>query len=259
VRKAHSAIDRSDDTKAALQTLADNETLLHNQLNTAGQVAAVSCSLPGARLSTKQAILKYANAVESCLERAWKPLFERSGIAFAPSIVHAVAPSTPTACGNVDDVIVAFYCDDGHGIYFDWAKYIAEDSAHQPGSAGAIRYTMAHEFGHHLQELVGISSVWADRYGRATGAAQLEEMRRHELQASCFAAAFFGANQKTLDLYGERLADFRWHAYSGDDDPPATARDHGSRKSNTAWAQAAFKAKTAGACITWAASPARVS
>ena len=38
-------------------------------------------------------------------------------------------------------------------------------------------------------------------------AARVAESRRNELQASCFAAAFFGANQETLQVYGERLED----------------------------------------------------
>jgi hypothetical protein len=81
--------------------------------------------------------------------------------------------------------------------------------------------------------------------------------RRHELQASCFGAAFIGANQKTLDLRGSKLAHYRWVASLGD--APGVARDHGSDKSNTAWSSAAFKAKSPSACNTWAAPAKRVS
>jgi uncharacterized protein len=251
-----SAVDLSDAVQAAL---TESETLLHNPLYAAGRVTVVDCPHPGGLLSTKQALLEYANAVVSCLVRAWKPVVARSGAELGPSVVHAITPGTPTPCGEMDSDAVAFYCSNGSGIYFDWDNYVAKNSRYQAGSVGAIRYTMAHEFGHHLQEVAGIMASYGDRYQRTEGAQRLEHTRRLELQASCFAAAFFGADQKTLELYGERLADFRWHAYSGDDDEPGTTPDHGSRKSNTYWSKAAFKARGPGACNTWAAPGGRVT
>ena len=66
-------------------------------------------------------------------------------------------------------------------------------------------------------------------------------------------------NQQTLDLYGERLEAYRDAAYAGDDDAPTVPPDHGSRKSSTAWAQAAFKAKSPSACNTWPVPAKRVT
>ena len=62
-----------------------------------------------------------------------------------------------------------------------------------------------------------------------------------------------------LYSYGARFAIYRWAAYVGDEDSPAGRPDHGSRKSNTAWAKAAFKAKSPAACNTWVVPAKRVS
>jgi predicted metalloprotease len=233
--------------------------LLRNKIYSAGQVPAVACELPQIALRTQKAVQRYSNAVLDCLQRAWKPVVGRADVAYFPSAVHAVNQGSKTACGIFGKDDNGFYCPEDSEIYLDWDELV-EDPMYDRVWAGVyIQFTMAHEFGHHVQQLVGISTYFDQRWEQATGAAQHEEMRRHELQASCFASAFLGANQQTLDLNGIRFQDYEDAAYSGDDDPPASTPDHGSRKSSTAWAQAAFEAKSPSACNTWAVPAKRVT
>ncbi|TDW15478.1 neutral zinc metallopeptidase [Kribbella kalugense] len=233
--------------------------LVRNKIYSAGRVPAVTCELPQIELTTRKEVQQYASAVLGCLQRAWKPVVERSDVAFFPAKVYAVNAGSKTRCGILTKELGGFYCSEGSGIYLDWQQFV-EDDAHGREWAGVyLQFTIAHEFGHHVQQLVGISPYFDDRWAEATGAARLEQMRRHELQASCFASAFFGANQQTLDLYYAKLQAYLDAARSGDDDPPATTPDHGSRESSTAWAEAAFKAKSPSACNTWAAPAKRVT
>jgi hypothetical protein len=210
-------------------------------------------------LQSQKAVQRYANAVLDCLQRAWKPLVERSGVAFFPSKVYAVNQGSKTRCGIFGKTDEGFYCPADSGIYLDWDELVEDGPDDREWAGVYIQYTMAHEFGHHVQLLVGISTYFDDRWEQTTGAARLEQMRRHELQASCFASAFIGANQQTLNLYGDRILDYQQAAYSGDDDPPAVTPEHGTRKSNTAWAKAAFEAKSPSACNTWTVPPKRVT
>lgn len=226
--------------------------LLRNKLYSAGEVSAVACRLPRALLSSKKALLGYANAFVGCLNRAWKPLADRSDFAFVPPVVHAAPAGTLSPCGPIEADIGALYCDNDLGIYFDWPLYVAKESNRQSASRDAVEFTMAHEFGHHLQQLSGMSSGYHDRYWAATGAAKLQETQRHELQASCFAAAFFGANQKTLRVYGGRLEQYGYDAFTGGGDAPL--KDNGLE-----WSRRAFKAKGPAACNTWVAAPAMIS
>ncbi|WP_329005778.1 neutral zinc metallopeptidase [Kribbella sp. NBC_00709] len=234
--------------------------LVRNKIYSTGQVPAVPCELPQIALTTRREVQLYASAVLGCLQRAWKPVVERSDVVFSSANVYAVNAGSKTRCGILTKEVGGFYCSAGSGIYLDWRQFVEEDAYDRVWAGVYLQFTMAHEFGHHVQELVGISSYFEDRWDRTTGAAQLEQMRRHELQASCFASAFIGANQQTLHLYDEdRLQDYEDAAYSGDDDPPAVKPEHGSRKSSTAWAEAAFKAKSPSACNTWSVPPSKVT
>jgi predicted metalloprotease len=233
--------------------------LLHNAIYTAGRIQAVPCKLPQIALRTQKQIQQYSTAILDCLQRAWKPLVERADAVYRPATVYTVKQKSRTACGLFAGKYDGFYCAANTGIYIDW-QHLVEDRDRDRVWAGVyLQFVMAHEFGHHLQQLLWISTYYDDRWEHTTGAARLEQMRRHELQASCFASAFLGANQQTLDLHGEKLEDYREAAYSGDDDSPGDPPDHGSHKSSTAWAKAAFKAKSPSACNTWTVPAKRVT
>ncbi|WP_350278764.1 neutral zinc metallopeptidase [Kribbella sp. HUAS MG21] len=234
--------------------------LLHNALYSAGQVRPVACKLPDIALRTRKAVQQYSAALVDCLQRAWKPLVDRTDSLLTPPGLHTVDQGARTGCGVVDDEDEAFYCGDNTGIYLDWDAYLEEDPGDRVEVSIYLQFVVAHEFGHHLQHLVGISTQFDLRLEDSAGAAQLEQTRRHELQASCFAAAFLGAHQRTLDLTGDELELYEWVAHTGDDDdPPAPTPDHGTRKSNTAWTDAGFKAKSPAACNTWVVPASRVT
>lgn len=234
--------------------------LLHNKVYSAGRVPAVSCTLPDSALVTRTDVRQYATAVLACLERAWKPVVEGADVVFEPTKVYVVDDGDKTACGPFDtDDADAFYCDGNTGIYLSWQDQVADDDYPKIWAQTYLQFVMAHEFGHHVQQLVGISAYYDDRYDRARGAAQLEQTRRLELQATCFAAAFLGANRESLHLYGGRLDAYHDAAYTGDEDDPSTPHDHGSSKSSTYWSDAAFTTKSPSACNTWAAPSRRVS
>ncbi|MFD7159784.1 neutral zinc metallopeptidase [Kribbella sp. NPDC059898] len=233
--------------------------LLYNEVYSAGRVQAVRCKLPDLHLRTQKDVQRYSDAVLDCLQRSWKSLVDRSDVVFTPTRVYAVARGARTGCGTFGKNDDAFYCPANDFIYLDWHQQVEESNADQAWAQTYLEFVMAHEFGHHVQQLVGISRYFDDRWNQATGAAQLEQMRRHELQATCFAAAWLGANQQTLDLYGERLSAYHDAAYVGDEDVPSAPHDHGSRKSSTTWSKAGFTTKSPAACNTWAAPAKRVS
>ena len=244
------------DMPSAPPAVDDETALLNNALYRAGVVPAVACRFPAGRLATKAALLGFGQAVVACLGRAWQPLVVRSSVDFTQPVLRAVKVGESTGCGGVDDDVPAFYCWSDNAIYFDWTVYVEKNRSRVSVQLAMI-YTMAHEYGHHLQALTGISDAYGNRYQRKSGDAQLEDTRRSELQASCFASAFFGANRTALDLYGDRLSELRWHEDGGDE--PGYPRDHGSPTSNQAWSRGAFASKSPASCNTWAAAAKKVS
>jgi predicted metalloprotease len=236
----------------------DEAPLMDNALYKAGRMPAAGCSLPTDRLRSSAAVVAYARVMVTCLDRSWGAVLIRAGFYFYPPEFEAYKGETTSPCEpSSDDDVVAFYCSMDHKIYLDWSEYVSKRRDEQPWVQGALMDVMAHEYGHHVQELAGIGTYYDDRYERTTGDAQLQDSRRMELQASCFGAAFLGADQQALDLVGDRLAGLQDDQYSGDE--WGGDRDHGSAKNNERWTRGAFESASPGSCNTWEAPPDQVS
>ena len=235
----------------------DEAPLMNNALYKAGRVPAAGCRLPTDRLSSKAAVIAYSRAMVTCLDRSWGSMLKRAGFYFSSPEFEGYKDKTSSPCGPSDDSAAAFYCSEDHKIYLDWPEYVSKYRDEQHWVQTALMDVMAHEYGHHVQELAVIGTYYDDRYAHATGEAQLEDSRRMELQASCFGAAFLGADKQALDLVGERLAGLQDDQYSGDES--GGARDHGSAENNERWTSAAFESASPGSCNTWKAPSEQVS
>lgn len=217
-------------------------SLMGNSLYKAGQVDAVRCTTPTARLATKQAIIRYATAFVRCLDRAWAPVLQRVHFSFSPVVAVYSAPTgSKSGCGVMESKVAALYCDETRSIYFNWPRYIVKEAQDQEGGRASVQYLMAHEYGHHVQQLTGLTSGYAQKYWAAEPDAQRGEQDRHEMQAHCFAAAFFGANRETLRLKGERLAQFGHPGYT-----PSGSADH-----FLDWLERGFAVRGPRDCNTW--------
>lgn len=250
-------------TKAVPETNWATETekayLQKSKLYTAGRVPAVACPLPSARQTSKSAVLARAKVIVKCLDRAWTPLIARTGNYFeSPKVVVYTRTKSVKVCGVAPVAYsTAFYCPDEQTIYLEWQGYL-EDGDRTWAEVDLIS-TMGHEYGHHLQYVVGIGALTDRRQEDEPAAVQLEISRRLELQASCLGAAFTGANKVAFGLTGERLRTWNLQSRQGDDVGPKSPRDHGSANSNQYWIDLAFRSANPSSCNTWAAPAGRVS
>jgi hypothetical protein len=228
-----------------------DEFLLYNPLYRSGQVTAVSCSLPTAKLSNQQALIRYATAFVTCLNRSWAPLITRAGFDFVPpSAVLPAKPGATTACGAMDKDAFGMYCQNDRGIYFNWPEYVVKESSGQEEGRAWVQWLIGHEYGHHVQWLTGMADDYGVRYEAANGAAaEKVEENRNEMQAHCLAAAFFGPNRKTFHLHGERLSHYGHPGYDRTE-ADLVNFDH--------WLRQAFSKGPAG-CVTWAAPASTVT
>ena len=106
--------------------------------------------------------------------------------------------ATDTACGGATTAVGPFYCPNDQTIYIDTAFY--NELRSQFGASGgplAQLYVIAHEWGHHIQNITGIMK---NLDLQATG--PTSDSVRLELQADCFAGAWVGAAQTTKDENG---------------------------------------------------------
>lgn len=107
--------------------------------------------------------------------------------------------STDTGCGQASASTGPFYCPPDRSIFLDTAFY--DDLQSRYGSSGgplAQMYVVAHEWGHHVQQLQG-SFASTDRSGTGASSGSV----RVELQADCYAGAWVGDAATTKDANGE--------------------------------------------------------
>ena len=133
---------------------------------------------------------RFVSKVLASTEDVWTETFRQNGRQYeAPKLVLFTG-ATPTACGTGQTAMGPFYCPGDHKVYIDLAFYRElKERFHAPGEF-AQAYVVAHEVGHHIQNLLGIADKVhqaRQQVGKAEGNALSVRM---ELQADCLAGVW---------------------------------------------------------------------
>ncbi|MFI5713509.1 neutral zinc metallopeptidase [Kribbella sp. NPDC051620] len=242
-----------------IQPVPDLVRLQKNKLYTVGKLAGVKCARPKVKPTSKANILRFYQAMLPCLHETWEPLVLKADYPFRqPKLVLAGKTNTTTCTGESDS---SNYCPADELITMQWAQDLKDYKTYGDQVVVHMMDTLAHEYGHHVQNLTEMSTASQSREGYAkTKAEKLEWSRRQELQANCLGANFLGANKNTLGLTGQDLKSWESQTKnSGDEFDPKKVRDHGSKKNQWLWAGPAFKSTNPASCNTYTAPPAKVS
>ena len=135
---------------------------------------------------------EFARRIIGSAEDIWSPLLRERGVNFAPATFTAYDNATPTGCGTGQSSAGPFYCPSDAHIYLDLAFF--KELSQRFGAPGefARAYVIAHEYGHHIQNILGAM----DRRGGPSRGADSESVRT-ELQADCYAGVWaYHANQQ---------------------------------------------------------------
>jgi predicted metalloprotease len=239
----------------------DTVIVKQNDFYKTGRLVPSKCDEPSYRPSTKTGVARYVQAMLPCLNKSWAPSVRKAGHEFrAPKIVLFKGDDPVTPCsGQTSD---AFYCGTNETIYLSWTDEVEQyaESDHTWARID-LAATVAHEYGHHVQQLVGIlDASQSMEDGAPTGAAQLLESRRVELQAECLSAVYLGADADWFPVDGRIYDKWLWRAkHHGDEYSEDHVRDHGSRKSTAAWSVRGFENPDPKSCNTFTASASKVS
>jgi predicted metalloprotease len=132
----------------------------------------------------------FARKIVGSAEDVWKPLLEARGVTFAPATFTAYDSATQTGCGEGESSAGPFYCPGDNHIYLDLSFFSELSSRFGAPGEFAQAYVIAHEYGHHIQTLLGTMQEHQDGQ---TGAGS--NSVRTELQADCYAGVWaFHAN-----------------------------------------------------------------
>lgn len=144
----------------------------------------------------EERLLQFVTVVLADTEDIWSREFRRSGRQYVEPKLVIYKRQIRTACGMGDARMGPFYCPGDQKIYIDLGFY--DELAREFDAPGdfAQAYVIAHEVGHHVQNLLGISA----RVNQMRGRPDFNEFSvRQELQADFFAGVWAKHNQRYLD------------------------------------------------------------
>ncbi|MDF3836438.1 zinc metallopeptidase [Cupriavidus basilensis] len=198
-------------------------------------------------------------------ERTWSHIFETDlNRQYAPPRLVLFTGSTPTACGTGESAMGPFYCPGDQKVYIDLAFYDELRKRFGAGGDFAQAYVIAHEVGHHVQNLLGVSGK-VDAARRRMGEAQANQLSvRVELQADCLAGVWAAtaerANQQLLEP-GDIEQGLKAAAAIGDDRLQKQAQGyvvpeaftHGTSEQRVRWLRQGLTSGDIRKCDTFAA------
>ena len=153
------------------------------------QQGAVTSTTPSSRQPTaaEEQMADFVSVVLADTEDTWKTIFRDAGLYYKKPTLVLFIGQVSSACGQASAVMGPFYCLADQKVYIDLSFF--DDLKRRHGAPGdfAQAYVIAHEVGHHVQNLLGTSKqVRSEQQGLGKADANALSVRQ-ELQADCFA------------------------------------------------------------------------
>ena len=208
---------------------------------------------------------RFVRVVLSDTEKVWDEIFRARGKEYIRPKLDLFTGSIKTACGRGDTVSGPFYCPGDQKVYIDLAFFQTMRDRFQVSSEFAQAYVIAHEIGHHVQNLSGISDK-VDQQRREGSEKQANALSvKLELQADCYAGVWaFHANEARGILEsGDIEGALKAATAIGDDTLQRQARGsvvpdsftHGSSEQRVRWFKRGIDTGKLNECNTFTASP----
>ncbi len=144
----------------------------------------------GAPPAADDAIRNFVAVVLAETEDVWRHEFQKAGRTYQEPKLVLFSGAVESACGMAQSAVGPFYCAVDHKVYLDLAFF--EELHSRFGASGdfAQAYVIAHEVGHHVQTLLGISQKVSQLQSRASASDRNKLSVMMELQADCFAGVW---------------------------------------------------------------------
>lgn len=129
----------------------------------------------------------FTSVVLADTEDTWSSLFSQAGASYEEPVLVMFSGAVKSACGFAQAAMGPFYCPADRKVYIDLSFY--QDLKNKMGAPGdfAQAYVVAHEVGHHVQNLLGLSDKVHSMRSRLSEEEYNKLSVRLELQADCFA------------------------------------------------------------------------
>ncbi len=206
---------------------------------------------------------RFVSVVLASTEDVWSRIFQQSGNRYPPPKLVLFSGSTPTACGYGQAAAGPFYCPGDQKVYIDLSFYrIMRDRLGAPGDT-AQAYVIAHEVGHHIQNLTGTMRK-LDAARQQLSERQFNALSvRVELQADCYAGIWAHHSQQGRNWFeqGDIEEALNAAAAVGDDNIQRRTQGtvvpegftHGSSAQRMKWFKAGMQSGSVDQCDTFSA------
>ena len=135
----------------------------------------------------------------SSADNTWEAIFQKAGQRFeAPKLVFFDGNGR-SGCGAAQSAMGPFYCPTDQGIYLDTSFFNELSTRFKAEGDFAQDYVIAHEFGHHIQKLLGTNAQVQQAQRQASETEGNALSVRLELQADCYAGVWAAANRARLE------------------------------------------------------------
>lgn len=139
---------------------------------------------------------RFVSTVLASTEDAWTEIFGQAGASYRPPRLVMFSGATQTACGFGQSAAGPFYCPEDQTVYIDLSFYrLLQERFKAPGDF-AQAYVVAHEVGHHVQNLLGTMDNVQSQRQRISERQYNQLSVRLELQADCFAGLWARQSQQ---------------------------------------------------------------
>ena len=217
----------------------------------------------------------FVGTVLADTEDAWSQIFQQQGAKYSPPKLVMFSGQDRSACGSAESAMGPFYCPADQTVYLDTTFFRemrqqmdisgeqnqTELSARDEAGDFAQAYVIAHEVGHHVQNLLGISSQVQKARQQASQAQGNQLSVRLELQADCFAGVWANKTQQKTQFLDQGDVEEAMDAAHkiGDDYLQKKARGmavpdsftHGTSAQRMQWFQTGLKSGDVNACDTF--------
>jgi uncharacterized protein len=206
---------------------------------------------------------QFIAAVLGETEDAWSNIFQAQGWTYTPPKLVLYRNQMPSACGSANSAVGPFYCPLDRKIYLDLGFFQQLTNEFQAPGQFAEAYVLAHEVGHHVQNLLGIAGKVRAAQERASEAQANALSVKLELQADCFAGVWARNADETKHILEDGDVDsaLRAAAAVGDDNLQKRAQGyvvpesftHGTSAERTGWFKRGLQSGSIASCDTFSA------
>jgi predicted metalloprotease len=203
---------------------------------------------------------QFISVVLADTEDTWREVLQKKGRAYVPPVLVLFNDATQSACGVGRSEVGPFYCPGDRKVYLDLSFFRELDERFGAPGDFAQAYVVAHEVGHHVQNLLGISESVTAARSRADDRQSNALSVRLELQADCFAGVWgrYSQGRGLLDP-GDADEGLNAAAAIGDDRLQKMSRGevipetftHGSSADRVRWLRRGLDGGTVESCDTF--------